>query len=153
MSDAPELDPSADAAATEEAVRRVTLLVYSSDARIRERVQIALGRRPGPGLEVEFVEAATGEEVIVRCDEGDIDLAVLDGEAAPTGGLGLCRQLKDELDVPPPVLAIVGRRDDAWLATWARADGVTQHPIDALRITESVLELLSGSTVAVVPTV
>ena len=152
MSDAPELDSTA-ASPAEDAVRRVTLLVYSSDARIRERVKVALGTRPAPGLEVEIVEVSTGEAVIARCDGGDIDLAVLDGEAAPTGGLGLCRQLKDELDVPPPVLAIVGRRDDAWLATWARADGVTQHPIDALRITESVLELLAGSTVAVVPTV
>jgi DNA-binding response OmpR family regulator len=153
MSDAPELDSSAaDATVAEEAVRRVTLLVYSSDARIRERVRVALGTRPAPDVEVEIVEATTGDEVIVRCDVGDIDIAVLDGEATPTGGLGLCRQLKDELDTPPPVLAIVGRRDDAWLATWARADGVTQHPIDALRITESVLELLSGTTV-VVPTV
>jgi CheY-like chemotaxis protein len=149
MSDAPELD----AATAEEPVRRVKLLVYSSNARIRERVRVALGTRPAPGLEVEIVEVTTGEEVVLRCDEGDIDVAVLDGEATPTGGLGLCRQLKDELDTPPPVLAIVGRRDDAWLATWARADGVTQHPIDALRITESVLELLEGTTVAVVPTV
>jgi CheY-like chemotaxis protein len=149
MSDAPELD----AATAEEPVRRVKLLVYSSNARIRERVRVALGTRPAPDLEVEIVEVTTGEEVVLRCDEGDIDVAVLDGEATPTGGLGLCRQLKDELDTPPPVLAIVGRRDDAWLATWARADGVTQHPIDALRITESVLELLEGTTVAVVPTV
>lgn len=123
-------------------LRRATLLVYSSDARVRERVRGALGRRPSPDLEIEIVEAATGEEVVDRCDVGDIDLAILDGEAAPTGGLGLCRQIKDELDAPPPVLVLLGRRDDAWLATWSRAEGVAMHPLDALQVTDAVLTLL-----------
>lgn len=123
-------------------VRRATVLVYASDRRVRERVRGALGERPSPDLEVELVEAATGAEVVQRCDEGGIDLAVLDGEAAPTGGLGLCRQLKAELDDPPPVLVLLGRRDDAWLATWSRADGVALHPVDAMQITDAVLALL-----------
>jgi len=128
--------------------RRATLLVYSSDPRALERVRTALGTRPTPGLEVSLEEATTGEGVIARCDEGGIDLAVLDGEAAPTGGLGLCRQLKDELDAPPPVLVILGRRDDAWLATWAHADAVVLHPIDALELTDAVVRLLSPTTLA-----
>jgi CheY-like chemotaxis protein len=102
-----------------------------------------LGTHPSPALDVTYVEATTGGELVARCDEGGIDLAILDGEAAPTGGMGLCRQLKDELDEPPPVLLIVGRRDDAWLATWSRAEGVTAHPIDAVRTTEAVLRLLA----------
>ena len=122
--------------------RRATVLVYSSSATTRERVLNALGTRPEPSLELSFVEAATGREVVAICDEGGIDLAILDGEAAPTGGIGLGRQLKAELDEPPPVLLLVGRRDDAWLATWSRAEGVIAHPIDAVRITEAVLELL-----------
>jgi len=119
-----------------------TLLVYSSTARVREQVRISLGSRPSPDLEVELVEAATGEEVVHRCDAGGIDLVILDGEATPTGGLGLCRQLKDELDDAPPVLVLLGRRDDAWLATWSRADGVALLPVDALHITDAVLSLL-----------
>ena len=125
------------------APRRATVLVYSSSDATRQRVLTALGQRPEPGLELSFVEASTGREVVAICDGGDIDLAILDGEAAPTGGIGLGRQLKDELDSPPPVLLLVGRRDDAWLATWSRAEGVTPHPIDAVRITEAVLELLA----------
>ena len=127
---------------TDAHVRHATLLVYASDDRVRDRVRNALGRRPSPDLEVEIVEAATGEEVIARCDLGGIDLAILDGEAAPTGGLGLCRQIKDEIDDAPPVLVLLGRRDDAWLATWARAEGVALHPIDALKVTDAVLTLL-----------
>lgn len=126
--------------------RRATVLVYSSSTATRERVLNALGVRPAPGLELEFVQAATGDEVVRRCDEGGIDVAVLDGEAAPTGGIGLGRQLKFELDDPPPVLLLVGRRDDAWLAAWSRAEAVTPHPIDAVRITEAVVGLLQGSS-------
>jgi DNA-binding response OmpR family regulator len=122
--------------------RRATVLVYSSSATTRDRVLNALGARPAPGLELEFVQAATGREVVEICDGGGIDLAILDGEAAPTGGIGLGRQLKAELDAPPPVLLLLGRRDDAWLATWSRAEAVTPHPIDAVRIAETVVGLL-----------
>jgi DNA-binding NarL/FixJ family response regulator len=126
--------------------RRATLLVYSSDAEVRDQVRLALGTRPSPDLEVEIVEASTGEEVVRRCDRGGIDLAILDGEAAPTGGIGLGRQLKDELDDAPPVLLLLGRRDDAWLATWSRAEGVVMHPIDAMKVTDAVLSLLEPDT-------
>jgi DNA-binding response OmpR family regulator len=123
--------------------RRANVLVYSSSTATRDRVVMALGRRPVPGLELEFVHAETGREVVEICDRGGVDLAILDGEAAPTGGMGLGRQLKAELDGPPPVLLLLGRRDDAWLATWSRAEAVTAHPIDAVRITEAVVELLT----------
>ena len=55
---------------------------------------------------------------------------VLDGEAQPAGGMGVCRQAKDEIYNCPPVLLIIGRPDDGWLATWSRADAVVSHPID-----------------------
>jgi len=129
--------------------RHVTLLVYSSSESVRAKVRTALGTRPAPDIEIEIVEAGTGAEVIARCDEGGIDVALLDGEAAPTGGLGLCRQLKDELDEAPPVLVLVGRRDDAWLATWCRAEGVVQHPVDAMQITDAVLALVPRASTAV----
>ena len=130
--------------------RRVTVLVYSSSATTRARVTGALGVHPAPELDVTYAEAAAGAEVVDLCDAGGIDLAILDGEAAPTGGIGLCRQLKDELDEPPPVLLLLGRRDDEWLATWARAEGVTAHPVEAVRITDAVLRLLTpaGSAAA-----
>jgi DNA-binding LytR/AlgR family response regulator len=128
--------------------RRATVLVYSSSETTRQRILTALGTRPAPGLELEFVQAATGREVVDICDGGAIELAILDGEAAPTGGIGLGRQLKAELDVPPPVLLVVGRRDDAWLATWSRAEAVIAHPIDAVRITEAVVDLLVPAGVA-----
>ncbi len=119
-----------------------TVLVYSDDAPTRDRVRLALGRRPAKDVTVDYAEAATAAEVIERCDRGGVDLAILDGEAAPTGGLGVCRQLKEELDVPPPILVLVGRRDDAWLATWSRADSVVAHPLDPVQLTEAAVDLL-----------
>jgi DNA-binding response OmpR family regulator len=112
----------------------------------------ALGTRPAAGIDIEYVEAARGDEVVAHCDAGGIDLAILDGEAAPVGGMGLCRQLKDELDEAPPALLLVGRRDDAWLATWSRAEGVVAHPIDAVRIADAVLALLNPAGDAVATT-
>jgi DNA-binding response OmpR family regulator len=131
--------------------RAVTVLVYASNAATRARIINALGTRPGPGLTVTFVEAERGEEVVALCDAGGIDLSILDGEAAPEGGMGLSRQLRDELDDAPPVLLVVGRRDDAWLATWSRAEAVVLHPIDAVQIAAVVTELLArdAGTVAV----
>lgn len=130
--------------------RHVTVVVYSSSATVRDKVRSALGRHPAADLDVDVEEASTGRELVARCDAGGIDVLVLDGEAAPTGGLGLCRQLKDELDDPPPTLVIVGRRDDAWLATWSRAEAVTSHPIDALELSDAVLALLARDAGAVV---
>ena len=120
----------------------LTILSYSSNRAAREDVRLALGRKVATDLPpVRVLEVATQAAVLTAMDAGSIDLAILDGEAVP-GGLGLCRQLKDEILRCPPLLLLIGRRDDAWLATWARADGVVSHPIDPIRLPAAVAELL-----------
>ena len=99
------------------------ILVYSNNVKTRERVMRALGKQLHPDLpELSYVEVATGPMVIRTMDEGGIDLAILDGEATPTGGMGIAKQLKDELATCPPILVLTGRPDDAWLANWSRAE-------------------------------
>jgi DNA-binding NarL/FixJ family response regulator len=137
-------DHAALEAPAAEEVRTATVLVYSSHDATRARLITALGPHPAPGLNLTYVEASRGQQVVDRLDAGGIDLAILDGEAAPTGGMGLARQIKDELDNPPPVLLVVGRRDDAWLATWSRAESVISHPIDAVQAAQAVAALLAG---------
>lgn len=122
-----------------------TILLYASDRLTRENVRLALGRKVARDLPVRVLEVATQPAVITAMDAGGIDLAILDGEAVP-GGMGLCRQLKDEVFDCPPILVLTGRRDDAWLATWSRADGVVAHPIDPMRLPTVVADLLRGST-------
>jgi DNA-binding response OmpR family regulator len=118
------------------------ILLYASDRTVRENVRLALGGKVAADLPpVRVVEVATQPAVIAAMDGGGIDLAILDGEAVP-GGMGLCRQLKDEIAKCPPILVLTGRRDDAWLATWSRADGVLAHPIDPLRLPGAVAALL-----------
>jgi DNA-binding response OmpR family regulator len=124
-----------------------TILLYASDRLTRENIRLALGRKVARDLPVQVLEVATQPAVISAMDAGGIDLAILDGEAVP-GGMGLCRQLKDEIFRCPPVLVLTGRRDDAWLATWSRADGVLGHPVDPMRLPEVVAGLLRGTTVA-----
>lgn len=103
----------------------------------------ALGTRPHPDLpEIEYVEVATEPVVIRTMDAGGVDLAILDGEATPAGGMGIAKQLKDELDAPPPIVVLTGRADDRWLADWSRAEGVVQHPIEPFRLAEAVVPLL-----------
>ena len=121
---------------------QLTILLYASDRTVRENVRFTLGRRVAADLPpVRVLEVATQPAVLAAMDRGGIDLAILDGEAVP-GGIGLCRQLKDEVFPCPPVLVLTGRRDDAWLATWSRADGVLPHPVDPLRLPEAVAALL-----------
>ena len=132
---------------------RMRVLVYSDKADTRERVRTAIGRRPATDVpKVEFVECATAPGALRKLESKDpaerIDVAIFDGEAAPTGGMGLCRQVKDEIFQGPPILLLVGRRDDRWLATWSQADQVVSHPIDPVALAEALAELMRRRAVA-----
>ena len=119
------------------------ILVYSDNANTREQVMRALGKHLHPDLpELSYVEVATGPVVIRQMDEGGIDLVILDGEAAPTGGMGIAKQLKDELETCPPILVLTGRPDDRWLAKWSRAEAAVAHPLDPIELGRTVLGLL-----------
>ncbi|MFC4605489.1 hypothetical protein [Rhodococcus kronopolitis] len=130
---------------TDTARTPLRVLVYSDDATVRAAVTRALGTRPDPDLpELTYVEVATAPVVIEHLDAGGVDLAILDGEATPAGGMGIAKQLKDEIDPCPPILVLIGRADDAWLADWSRAEATSTHPIDPLRLAETALTLLRG---------
>jgi hypothetical protein len=119
------------------------VLVYSDDVNTRQQVILALGRRPHPDLpELEYVEVATEPVVIQQMDSGEIALAILDGETVPAGGMGIAKQLKDEIYDCPPILVLIGRPEDAWLATWSRAEAAVAHPIDPIQLAEAVVSLL-----------
>lgn len=123
--------------------RELTVLVYSDDRAVRHRVMAALGRRAAPELPaLRYVECATEPLVIRTMDTGGVDLAILDGEAVPAGGMGVCRQLKDEIFDCAPVLVLTGRPQDAWLATWSRADSVVSQPLDPMRLADAAAALL-----------
>jgi DNA-binding response OmpR family regulator len=121
----------------------MTILVYSDDRTTREKVRLAVGRRPAADLpQVEFLECATAPAVLEALEAGGVGVVVLDGEAAPVGGLGLARQIKDEIYRCPPVLVLIGRPQDAWLATWSRAEAAVPHPLDPVAVATAVAGLM-----------
>ena len=122
------------------------VLLYSDHVETREAVRTAVGRRVAMDLpEVEWLEVATAPAAIAAVEAGGLDLLVLDGETGKVGGMGLCRQLKDEIYRCPPVLLLVGRPQDSWLASWTGADLVVGRPLDPIVLSEAVSGLLRGA--------
>lgn len=125
------------------------VLLYSDDRTTREQVRLALGKRVAADLpELDVYEVATQPVVLQAMDAGGIDLVILDGEATPSGGIGLCHQLKNEIIDCPPVLLLVARVADAWLATWSEADAITPYPVDPVRLPAAAADLLRARLAA-----
>jgi DNA-binding response OmpR family regulator len=121
---------------------RLRVLLYSSNADTRAAVRLAVGRRPAADLPVvEWSECATQAAAIALADAGGLDVLVLDGEAQPSGGIGLCRQLKNEIYRCPPILVLTGRPQDAWLAAWSQADAAVPHPLDPFTLADALADL------------
>lgn len=126
----------------------VKVLVYSDDSTTRRDVQLGVGPRIGAkGPTVRWTERATAAATRAAVDDERFDLLILDGEAAKVGGMGLARELKDEIFECPPILVLTGRPQDAWLASWSNADAVVPQPIDPIVIATTVAELLRPAAV------
>ena len=119
-----------------------TVLLYSDDPKVRDRMRLAMGTRPAADLTVRFIDATTQGEVVRLVDSTDIDLLVLDGEAQPAGGLGISRQLKDEFDDCPPTVVVIARAADRWLAAYASVDATLTHPLDPMTTGQTVAAML-----------
>lgn len=121
---------------------KARILVYSDDKNTREKVRFAVGTTTH-GRTIEWTETATHDATIGYVDNNAFDLVILDGEAAKSGGMGICRQMKHELYHCPPVLLLVGRVGDAWLATWSEADAAVAHPLDPFVVRDAVDEFFA----------
>ena len=132
--------------------RKNQIIIYSDDSSVRQAIVLALGKQVASDLgEHEIHEFATGPALRQYIDRNGVDgkfkadLFILDGEAVPEGGIGIARQLKDEVFNCPPVLLITGRVQDAWLAAWSRAEASVSHPIDPFTLSRTVADLLRTS--------
>lgn len=122
--------------------RTLKVLLYSDDRSTRDGVRLALGRRVAKDLpEIEIFDTATAPAAQKAAATGGFDLMILDAEAVPLGGMGLSRQFKDELADCPPIILLVARVADAWLATWSNADAIEPLPIDPIRLPATVAEV------------
>ena len=119
------------------------VLLYSDHPQTREAVLLGVGTRAAKDLpRIEWVEVATPAMVVTRAESEHFDLLVLDGEAGKAGGMGLCRQLKDEIDEILPTCVVIGRAADRWLAAYARVDATLVHPLDPVTAGQTITDLL-----------
>jgi DNA-binding response OmpR family regulator len=126
------------------------VVVYSHDADTRAAMKLAIGSSPAPDApDAEIIEVATSPALFRLLDAGGADVMVLDGEAQPVGGMGISRQAKDEIYNCPPVLLVIGRPDDRWLATWSKADAVVSHPIDPVALARELAALMRSRAAAI----
>lgn len=128
-------------------MNEISIALYSDDAAVRETIRKALGRRLSSDLaEHQIHEFATAPALkLFAASKKRVDLFILDGEAVPEGGMGVARQLKDEIFNCPPVLLVVARASDAWLAGWSRAEAVVTHPVDPFTLAKSAAALLKNA--------
>lgn len=142
---------------TAAARHQISVLLYSDDSTVRDAVRLGVGRRPARDVEVvRWHECATHVAAVSAVDAERFDVLILDGEAAPMGGLGLCRQLKNEVFDCPPVVVLTGRPQDGWLAAWSQADAAVPHPLDPVVLARAVAECAAsgpGLAPAAVPAV
>ena len=124
------------------------IAIYSDDLSVRQAVKAALGSKLAGGIEVETIEFATADALRLYVDQSGtkgevrVDLFILDGEAVPEGGLGVARQLKDEVFNCPPSIVLIARQSDSWLAAWSRAEASLLHPVDPFALAKTASELL-----------
>jgi DNA-binding response OmpR family regulator len=121
---------------------KYTVLLYSDDVAVRDQFRLAIGPRPAADLAIEFVDATTWEDCRNLLDTYEIDLMLLDGEAAPAGGLGIARQIKDEYADPPPTCVVIARAADRWLAAFAQVDATLLYPLDPVTTGQAIAAML-----------
>jgi len=122
--------------------RTLKVLLYSDDIATRDAVRIGVGKRPAKDVQIlSWRECATAAAVIDAADHEELDLLILDGEATPAGGMGLTKQLKNEIFNCPPIIVLTGRPSDGWLASWSQADAAVPHPIDPLVLSSTIAEV------------
>lgn len=125
-----------------------TVILYSHNPKVRHGMRSAIGEQPTEDVVIEYLEATDYDEAIRLIDTYEIDLMLLDGESQPAGGLGIARQLRDELDDPPMTCVVLKRAADQWLAAWSRADASLTHPLDPIRTSAAVVDLLRTRAIA-----
>ena len=121
------------------------VLLVSPEAESRELMRLAVAsieRRVGG--ELEFVEAADGEQGLRIAFRERPDAVVADEFASRMGAFALAKDLRGAADPYPGAIVIVlERRQDTWLAKWSGADAWFVKPVDPFELADRMLELVS----------
>jgi CheY-like chemotaxis protein len=124
-----------------------TILVASDAPTLRREVEAVIS---GPDIEVHAV--TSGPEVISFVTDETPDLVIVDMQMGNMGGMAVCLELRlqesyDALD-HIPVLMLLDRRPDVFLARRSGAEGWLVKPLDPLRLRKAVNILLDDGVYA-----
>jgi DNA-binding response OmpR family regulator len=123
----------------------VTVLIATDADAVADEVIAALGDR-----DTEVVRVRRGADVVPEVRERLIDLVVLDLQIGNMGGMATCLDLRLEAGAGRievgPVLMLLDRDADTFLARRSEADGWLVKPVDAVRLRKAARALLDGGT-------
>jgi DNA-binding response OmpR family regulator len=130
----------------------VHLLLVSPGPRVTGQVLTALAGDGGST----HTEVRTPERALALLDEGQdaYDIVIADNDTAPTGGFFLAREMKARGRMGremPPVVLLVAREQDDYLARWAEADAWVLKPVDPFDLAEAVDALVERRPVPQLP--
>ena len=119
-----------------------TILVAAEAAWVRDQVRTGL---TGPGQRV--IEVTRGQDVRDAVGAQTIDLVILDLQIANQGGIATALDLRLEAAAgrlpEVPILLLLDREADRFLAARTEADAVLVKPIDAGTLRRAIKRLLS----------
>jgi DNA-binding response OmpR family regulator len=123
-------------------------ILVASDAPSVQREVAAVTE--GPDIEVRLV--SSGPAVLTAVGEETPDLLVVDLQMGNMGGMAVTLELRLEESYGAadhvPVLMLLDRRPDVFLARRSGAEGWLVKPLDPLRLRRAVRTLLDGGTFA-----
>jgi DNA-binding NarL/FixJ family response regulator len=93
-------------------------------------------------------EVNTGAQVLPAVADHAPDIAIIDLQIGRMGGMATCLDLRLEEGAGRlphvPVLMLLDRRPDVFLARRAQAEGWLVKPLDALRVRKAITTVISG---------
>ena len=121
------------------------VLVASDLPSLRASVRATL---EGPDLEI--LEASSGPEAIEVAVDNEVELAILDLQIGAMGGVAICSELRNlesyDAALRVPVLMLLDRRPDVFLARRCGAEGFCVKPLAPVRLRRAVRAILAGGT-------
>jgi DNA-binding response OmpR family regulator len=127
-------------------MRRVRVLLVSPDANARDLMRVSVGsieRRLGEP--VSFLDAVDGEQGARIGLRERPDAVVADEIASRAGAFSLAKDLRGALDpYLGPIVILLERKHDAWLARWSGANAWFVRPVDPFELADRLVELIES---------
>ena len=122
-----------------------SILVASDAPSVRSEILAVV-----EGRDNEIRQVASGPDVLLEVAEDAPDLLVVDLQMGNMGGMAVCLDLRlaESYGALPhiPVLMLLDRRADVFLARRSGAEGWLVKPLDPMRIRKATATLVSGGT-------